>query len=213
MHGDLILLDPANPAQIRAAAELHAALLKTSAIPRLGFTFMTHFFYSLLVQDGLVGCYLYRSGDQYVGFLSFTEKPHDFMDEGKRRHFFRLSLVLAWSVLAKPSRVRVLWETLKITRRRERPPSDDSATGEFLSFGVLKEFAAKREGENGLRIPNVLFEAGIRYFRERGFRKIEWNVEKENLPAMLFYRSYGATLEKSPVAWPSDYRVTLDIGR
>jgi ribosomal protein S18 acetylase RimI-like enzyme len=208
--GLIVSVDPTDPEQVLAAAELHKKLLGDSPIPRLGSLFMTRFFYSQLIKDRLIHCYLYRLDNSYVGFLSLTEKPFSFMREGQRRHFFRLSLILCLALLAKPSRIRILWETLVFSRRKTQT-KDRERTGELLSFGVLEEFSAKRDGENRLRIPNILFDKGIGYFREKGFRRVEWNVNKENLPAIIFYRSYGATLEKSADAWPGDYRVRLEL--
>lgn len=208
--GEIVAVDPRDPRQVVAAADLHRKLLGRSPIPRLGDLFMTRFFYSRLVGDGLIRCYLYRVDRQYVGFLSLTEKPYSFMSEGRRRHFFRLAVILGLAVLAKPSRVRILWDTLGAARRKTLTGEGDGI-GELLSFGVLEGFSARRDGPQGLRIPNILFDEGIRYFRERGFRRIEWSVDHDNLAAMIFYRSYGATLEKSADAWPGDYRVRLAL--
>jgi ribosomal protein S18 acetylase RimI-like enzyme len=205
----LVAVDPDNPEHVLAAARLHAALLGHSPIPRLGSLFMTRFFYSQLVRDGLVHCFLYRVNGEYVGFLSFTERPYSFMSEGRSAHLLRLAFILGLAVLAKPARWRILFDTA--TAGRRTPPSDADGVGEFLSFGVLEQFSAHRDSQQGLRIPTVLFDAGIRHFRQRGFRRIEWNVDADNLRAIIFYRSYGATLEKSPLAWPSDYRVRLAL--
>ena len=205
----IVAVDGRNRDHVQAAATLHEALLGHSPIPRLGRLFMTRFFYSQLVRDGLVHCYLYRIGGQYVGFLSLTERPFTFMSEGRRAHLLRLALILGLAVLAGPSRARILLDTLTAGRRPS--PADPTGIGEFLSFGVLEQFAAERVGTQGLRISNVLFDGGIRHFRERGFRRIEWNVDKDNLRAIVFYRSYGARMEKSPLAWPSDYRVWLEL--
>src|SRR5688572_23658279 len=171
--GQMVVVDPDDPGQVRAAAALHHKLLGHSPIPRLGFLFMTRFFYSQLIRDGLVHCYLYRVDGEYIGFLSFTERPYSFMSEGRRRHLVRLALILGLAVLAKPSRARILWETLTIARRKT-VAEDHDGIGEFLSFGVLEPFSARRTGPDGLRIPNILFDAGIRYFRERRFRRLEW---------------------------------------
>ena len=208
-RGELVPLDPDDPEHVGAAAHLHATLLGHSPVPRLGMRFMTRFFYSRLVADGLVRCYLYRVEGQYVGFLSLTERPDSFMRQGTRRHLVRLAAVLAASLAEKPSRVGILWETLAASRRKQHASPRD-AVGELLSFGVLPGFAARRES-NGLRIPTILFDAGIRHFRERGFRRIEWTVDRDNLPAMILYRSYGAVLDKSADAWPGDYRVRLEL--
>lgn len=206
----IVALDPDNPAHVRAAAELHERLLGRSPIPRLGRLFMTRFYYSRLVKDALVHCYLYRVEEQFVGFLSLTEKPNSFMNEGTHRHFFRLSLVLFLALLVNPSRIRILWQTLKVAHRKTQA-ADGEGIGELLSFGVLQEFATRKDGDHGLRIPNLLFEHGIRHFQERGFRRVQWTVDKDNLTAMILYRSYGATLEKGAAAWPGDYRVWLDL--
>ena len=205
----IVTLDPNNAEHVRAAAGLHERLLGHSPIPRLGSLFMKRFFYSQLVQDGLVQCFLYRASGQYVGFLSFTERPFSFMSEGRRAHVLHLAFILGLSVLARPARLRILLDTIKAGRRD--PPANPTGIGEFLSFGVLEQFATQRDDRQGLRIPNALFDAGIGHFRERGFRRIEWNVDKDNLRAMIFYRSYSATMEKSPLAWPSDYRVRLEL--
>lgn len=208
-EGKVVFLDPDNSTQVRAVAELHSKLLKTSPIPRLGFLFMTRFFYRQLVKDGLIGCYLYRLGNQYVGFVSFTETPHSFMSEGKRRHFVRLSFILGLALLQKPWRLGVLWDSLTIARRENLDPLEDRATtGEVLSFAVLPEF---RHGKKGHRISNILFDAAMRYFRERRFHKLEWNVEKENIRALAFYRSYGARFAESAVAGPKEYRGSIDL--
>jgi ribosomal protein S18 acetylase RimI-like enzyme len=204
----IVALDPRNPEHVLAAATLHETLLAHSPIPRLGRLFMTRFFYSLLVEDGLVHGLLYVVDGQYVGFLTFTERPFSFMADAKRAHFLRLVLILGLAVVARPARIRILLDTL--AQKRE-PAEDPAGIGEFLSFGVLEQFATRRDPARGLRIPNVLFDAGIEHFRIRGFRRIEWNVDGSNLRAILFYRAYKAAMEKSPRAWPSDYRVWLDL--
>ena len=208
--GKIVRLDPGDATQLRAVAGLHATLLPGSPIPRLGTRFMTHFYYRSLVKDGLVGCFLYKVGEQYVGFLAFTEHPGTFMSEGRRRHLLRLMLVLGRAMLAKPGRIRVLWETVAIGRRDGRRPAGASAgVGEVLSFGVLEGF---RGGAPGLRISNQLFDATIRHLGERGCRRLEWNVEKANLRGQQFYASYGARMERSAVAGEREFRGWIEIG-
>lgn len=208
--GRIVRLDPGDATQLRAVAGLHATLLPSSPIPRLGTHFMTRFYYRSLVKDGLVGCFLYQVGERYVGFLAFTEHPRTFMSEGRRRHPLRLALVLALAMLTKPGRVRVLWQTVAIGRREGRRASQAPAgVGEVLSFGVLDGF---RGGAPGLRISNHLFDATIRHLEARGCRRLEWNVEKTNLRGQQFYRSYGGRMEESAVAGERELRGWIDIG-
>jgi ribosomal protein S18 acetylase RimI-like enzyme len=203
-----VTLDPHNREHVLAVAELHETLLGHSPIPRLGRLFMTRFFYSTLVEEGLVQGFLYRLDGRYVGFLTFTEQPFTFMAQARRAHFLRLAVILGLGVLARPARIRILLDTL--SQRRE-PAEEAAGIGEFLSFGVLEQFAGRRDSGQGLRLSNVLFDAGIEHFRVRSFRRIEWSVDGSNLRAILFYRTYKAAMEKSPRAWPGDYRVWLDL--
>ncbi len=208
-RSEVVTLDPNDPDQVRAAAELHRTLLGHSPIPRLGLAFMTEFFYSHLVRDGLIHCYLYRLNGEYVGFLSLTETPATFLSEGKRKHLARLSLLLGVAVLARPSRTRILLETLAAGRHKST--HNTKGTGEILSFGVLERAVSTRHKKDDVRISTALFDTGISHFRERGFHRVEWTVDEDNLPAMIFYRSYGATMERTRDAWPSDYRVWLEL--
>ena len=213
--GEIVRLDPTDKAQLQAVAELHSTLLPSSPIPGLGTDFMTRFYYRTLVEDGLVGCFLYQVGERYVGFLAFTEHPGTFMSEGRRRHLLRLLFVVGLAVLTKPSRVRVLWETVVIGRREgrrpegRRPAAAPAGVGEVLSFGVLEGF---RGGAPGRRISNRLFDATIQHLEERGARRLEWNVEKSNVRGQQFYQSYGARLEESAVAGEHELRGWIDLG-
>lgn len=207
--GKIVRLDPDDAAQLQAVARLHAALLPTSPIPRLGAAFMTRFYYPCLVKDALIGCFLYQVGERYVGFLSFTEHPDTFMSEGRRRHFWRLLSVLGLAMLTTPSRLRVLWETVAIGRRDGRRPAEAHArVAEVLSFGVLEGF---RGGAPGLRISNRLFDTTVRHLQARGFRRLEWNVEKSNLRGQQFYRTYGAQFEASAVAGEHELRGSMSL--
>ncbi len=209
-HGHIAALDPDDPEQVLAAARLHAQLLERSPIARLGLPFMNRFYYSRLVKDGLITCDFYVHRGEYAGFVVSTESPSTFMAEGRRRHFVFLLALLGWCVVLWPPRLGTILQTMKIARRRQ-PLEEESRTGELLSFGVLPAHRQARDPETGLRISNVLFDHAIAKFRDRGFTRLQWNLEGDNKPAMFFYLSYGATATKSETAWPSDYRLTLDL--
>ena len=207
----IIALNPDNREHVVAAARLHAQLLGHSPIARLGLPFMTRFYYSRLVRDGLIACDFYVHQGEYAGFIVYTDSPSTFMEEGRRRHFLFLAALLVWCFALWPPRLRTILQAMKITRRRE-PAEDEGRTGELLSFGVLPAHRQARDPRTGLRISNVLFEHAIATFRDRGFARFRWNLERDNKAAMLFYLSYGATAEESQAAWPSDYRLTLNLG-
>jgi ribosomal protein S18 acetylase RimI-like enzyme len=206
----IVEVEPRNAVHVRAISRLHGTLLRRSPVPRLGTLFMERFFYSTLIRDGAIRAFLYRVDGAYVGFLSLTERPFTFMRDARRRHFLRLALILCLSVVSKPSRLTLLADVARAGRHRVST-AESLLTGEILSFGVLEPYLARRDIGTHLRISNALFDHALGYFRERGMRQVEWNVDGDNLRAVVFYHSYGATMQKSPLAWPSDYRVRLRL--
>ena len=204
----ILIVDPGNPEHVRAAAWLHQTLLSESPIPGLGWIFMTRFYYTQLVKDGLIRCYLYRLDGEYVAFLAVTDKPLSFMSEGVRRHYVRLAAVLALSLFQKPSRARIMFATSAASRRRATTEGTDGL-GEVLSIGVLEAFRGRRDAMTGKRISAALLDAGIRYLSDRGCRRIDVNVDQDNVRAIRFYESYGFVLERSLLALPSDWRGRL----
>jgi len=204
----ILTVDSDDPEHVRAAASLHQALLGESPIPGLGWMFMTRFYYTQLVKDELIRCYLYRLDGEYVGFLAVTDQPLSFMGEGVRRHYVRLALILALSLCQKPSRARIMFATSAASRRRATTEGTDRL-GEILSIGVLEAFRGQRVDPGGKRISAALLDAGIRYLSDRGCRRIELNVDQDNVRAIRFYQSYGFVLERSPLALPHDWRGRL----
>ena len=132
------------------------------------------------------------------------------MKRGRWLHPILLPSVLALSIAQRPRRLSKLWESVR-TGRKRKMLLEEVGVGEFLSSGVLPEYTREIDAESGLRVAAALFNHAPDYFRSRCFTRIEWNVEKDNLRARLFYLSIGATMEKSAAAWPADYRVTLRL--
>lgn len=73
---------------------------------------------------------------------------------------------------------------------------DDGKIGEYLSIGVREEFLHVKDAQNGLRIPNVLFERVIEFYRANNFEEILLTVKKDNRRSLLFWHSYGAKLKE-----------------
>ncbi len=210
MSGRIIALDPDNLEHVRAAASLHRTLLESSPVAQLGSLFMERFYYSSLVKDDLICCVLYVDGGEYIGFLSYTKHPYTFMSEGPRRHTVCLAAILALSILAKPTRLKQIWATIRNLRMR-RSSSDARCSGEFLSFGVLPDHVARKDAKTGSRVSNLLFDHGMEVLRHAGFNTLSANIGKHEVESLLFYSSYGATFEETPLSWPVEYRATLDL--
>ena len=189
MEKSMILpLDPADPSQVRAAACLHETLLPESPVPGLGRFFMTKFYYRELVRAGLIRCDLFKSGDRYVALSVYTKDPFTFMEAGKRRFFFWLIFVLGVSVAAKPVRIGILWKMAR--RSQKRDAAQDQSVGEYLSLGVLPDYANACDAGSGLRAAHALLAKVMDYFRREGRREIYLVIEKQNRLAFRFYENY-----------------------
>lgn len=192
----IVELDWTDKEEVRAVSTLHKRLLGDSPIPQLGGLFMAGFYYRDLAKDGLLKCDLYKSNGDYVAFAVYTEYPLTFMAEGRRRHFFRLCAIIFLSVIMNPVRLMTIIKVLKMSRRRGLEERKDGI-GEMLSFGVLEPYRDMKDETTKLRIANTLFERTMSYFKGKGFKKMCGEIRKNNVPALLLWKSYGAVPEGS----------------
>jgi ribosomal protein S18 acetylase RimI-like enzyme len=185
------------------AARLHASLLPDSPIARLGFRFMSRFYYATLVADGLICCDVAYHDGAPVGFIAYTSQPTRFMSEGLRRHWLALGALVAGQVLASPRRLGVILWTMAFMRGQAGPPLDPNA-GELLSFGVEPDFRSTRfVRQTGRRIPVELFDGALAWFRAQGVRECRAVVEARNREALFFYVARGCRTEPLVGSSPS----------
>src|SRR5262245_47308203 len=116
------------------AADLHAELLATSPVARMGKQFMRDIYYGALVDADLAVAHVAYVDDEPAGFLTATNHPDRFMSRGMTRRPFRVGFGLARALLTRPARIATLWETLTLNASRQA--EDAAPTGELLSFGV-----------------------------------------------------------------------------
>jgi ribosomal protein S18 acetylase RimI-like enzyme len=115
------------------------------------------------------------------------------MKKGKARYFFFILRTLLVCVLQNPLRIGVILGVMK--QAGGRGGQDETGLGEYLSLGVLPEYAQARDEKTGLRIPNLLFERVIEYFGRHGFKEILLMIRKTNKKSQMFYHSYGAAMK------------------
>ena len=196
----IVALDPGNKEHRLAAAELHGSLLPESPIAGLGRRFMKNFYYDKLVRDGLIICDLYFHEGRYVALSSYTRDPFTFMARGKKKHFLFLFLTVAAGLLIKPSRLGTLLKTMRLGKQRECSCSCKAENGqvaELLSFAVKPEYSSHRDAATGKKVPNLLCDRVIDFFRKEGYAKIQFIVKKDNKPSLLFFNSYKAQVREA----------------
>ncbi|MGH0028715.1 MAG: GNAT family N-acetyltransferase [Myxococcota bacterium] len=186
---ELRVLDPRDPEQLEAFADLHEATLPDSVPVQFGRRFMTGFYFSRLVEDGLIAGDLYRYEGRYIGYNLYTKYPDSFMRRGVQRHFGFLLHFMPRVFAANP---RALLAIPHALRNQGGFPRDDQ-TGYWLTFGVHPDFRSVRvEGKPPARL---LVERMFDYFREEGFAAVEGTVEADNRAAIIFYKTCGFSFE------------------
>jgi len=188
----VVRLNPDDPDQVNATAQLHAELLPDSFTARLGHHFMTRFYFSKLVASDLISCDLYAHEGSYVGFSVYTKYPDTFMREGIRRHFISLCWISARAFLSDPRRLAVLPGML----RKDAWLQKEKATyaGYWMTFGVLESHRRLKIDDRGTRISSALVHAMLDYFRKEGFGRLDGGVERDNKSAIFFYHSCGFSI-------------------
>jgi GNAT superfamily N-acetyltransferase len=188
----LVALSARDAEAHEACARLLEELLPHSAPALLGRRFMTGFYLPKLLGSGLIAGDLFRFEGRWVGFNLYTKHPGTFMREGIRQHFFFLLGFMPVVFLTRPRALLGVREMLR--NRAGLPAPEEPSTGYWLTFGVLPD--ARRLQIEGRSVARHLVDRMLDYFREQGLAAVEGTVDKDNGPALFFYRSYGFGFEE-----------------
>jgi len=185
----LQILSPHNREQLDAFVALHEITLPDSVPVQFGRRFMLEFYFTKLVEDGLIAGDLFEYDGRYAGYNLYTRFPQDFLKQGIRRHFGQLLGLMPRVFLANPGALLAVPHMLRNTGGM---PEDDD-TGYWLTFGVHPEFRPVRV--DGRPIARILVDRMFDYFREHGMGAVEGTVESSNRAAIIFYKSCGFQFE------------------
>lgn len=207
-HSGVVALSPDDEAQVEAMAALHLELLPESVPARFGRRFMTRFYFSRLVESGLLAGDLYCHEGTYVGFSAYTMHPDTFLGDGIRRHFLRLCLLMP-SVLLEAPRERTRAVRELVAKSGDVRPASPGRTGYWLTFGVQDAYRKLKVDERGSRISKLLVDAMLSRLRAAGIERVDGAVSRENRGAILFYHSCGFRIDDS--AGGPDFHIHLDL--
>jgi ribosomal protein S18 acetylase RimI-like enzyme len=186
-------------ADVNAVADLHVRYLPDSPVVRMGERFLRKFYYTKLIEDGLMGCEICRTDGQVVGFISYTKYPLDFMTRGIRKRFFYLSWLIFTSIVVRPAMIKDILFVLRIMRERssESHKPSEGNIGEVLSLVAHSEYRRYIPPGGKSRLSSRLFETMVKYFRGEGFDRVHLMVQPSNLASNIFFQTMGCEFEKT----------------
>ncbi|MGQ0537404.1 MAG: hypothetical protein ACT4R6_00535 [Gemmatimonadaceae bacterium] len=209
-------LDPHNRADVAAVSALHEQFLGDSPVARMGPRFLRDCYYSRLLADGLFDCVACRdvAEGRIVAFMSYTDRPTDFMSRGLRRHFFRVAWTIGTTVLRSPGRLKDVLFVMRLMRERREDGDDEvlrRGAGEALSMAVLPEYRGAVPAGGTARLPTRLIELMAADLRERQVSEIAFYVDPSNLAANLLYSSLGCRFDKITHAGLTRHRFVYPV--
>lgn len=111
-NNSIIYLKWNDKKHIETVSNLHMKLLPESVLSKLGYLFLSKFYYIKLTKNNLIDVYLYKQSEEYVGFISCTNKPLYFIEEVIRKEFFLLIWFVWLSIILKPQSLVILIKIL-----------------------------------------------------------------------------------------------------
>jgi len=183
---------------IKAVSSLHMKLLPESILSKLGFLFLSKFYYPKLIKNKSIEGYLYKQEKDYVGFIVCTNRPFNFMGEGIKKYFLQIILILTISIILNPRRIKTLLDYLLKTNKdslmKKMQINYGNKMGEFLSFGVLENFRKNIDSSEKISIPNVLMKLVSRHFEINNKQYALLRILKTNTRAIQFYQKHAGVI-------------------
>lgn len=194
-------MNPRNRSDVEAVSALHERFLSESPVARMGSAFLRDCYYSRLLASGLYDCLVCRSrkDGRVVAFITYTDKPMDFMSRGLKLHFVPVAWSVGRTVVTSPKRLRDVLHVLRLMSVRSKNSEDrvlKAGAAEALSMAVLPEFQNSVPEGGKSRVAVRLIELMAADMRERKVSDIAFYVDPANRAANLLYSAMGCKFEK-----------------
>jgi SAM-dependent methyltransferase/ribosomal protein S18 acetylase RimI-like enzyme len=198
---------------IAEVARLHMALLGFGPLAGLGEFFIREIGYRVNLADGLLQLALYEVDGRAAGFVAYTQRSITFHRSALRRHWVRVLIVLALTMLRHPYRLPQLMRVLKVMRsRRGETRIGGDPMGEVVAIAVQREYLAPDFiRRSGLRVTDELIRHAMAYLRRAGVGEMRMLVDAPNKAALLMYHRLGARFEPYEQAGEPMVHVWFDI--
>jgi hypothetical protein len=207
-------LDPDSATDVGDVATLYEQFLPTSPVVHLGPRFLREFFFAELVRDGLLGCLVCRVEGRVVAFLSWTNRPGNFISRGIKRHPLSLAWIMLRSIAARPAFLRELLATVRMVTRRAGDsgiPAWEPGMIEALSLVVPPEYQRHVPPGGKGRLTTRLVQALADHARTEGAERVIYVVQPSNAASCIFFSAMGCEFAKGTYAGDPVYVYTHDL--
>jgi ribosomal protein S18 acetylase RimI-like enzyme len=197
-------LDPRNSIHVDGVVALHVRHFR----PRLGAEFLRSFYYSKLVDTGLVRVTICRIGDDVIGFIAYTSQPRDYLSVGVRREFPSLARLIVRNLAVQPTLARSLRWLMYSTSEGFRKDLD-ALTGEVLYIATDPRHrdCVPQGGRSAVAVR--LFESMKSFFFGTGRDKVLLVVNPKNVAAHRFFQAMGCRSEAHVYKKGTDHQFTM----
>lgn len=203
--------DEYQPAPAELLADLHARILPTSPLVRLGHRFMEKFYYKVLPEAGLIFGAVAWVNEKPAAFVVATSDSSGFIRTATQRYWLKMAYECSMSLLTNPRVLKGVPEALALTKARfaewrqrakHAKPKFEAPVphgGEILSIGTLPEYQTpKFHRETRLNVAEELLNFAVNRLRNSGTQVVRCVVDADNKPAQFFYHSRGWRRESAP---------------
>ena len=203
-------LDPRIAADVDRVATLYEEHLGDSFVVLLGPRFLREFFFSRLVESELLGCLVCRVDGRVVAFLSWTNRPGDFIGRGIKRHFIALSWIMLKDVIRTPSALGRIVAALKMVTKRsgDHGGEGDPKAIEAISLVVPPEYQTYVPAGGKARTTVRLVQELAAHARGEGMERVFYVVKPANKASSIFFAVMGCEMNKRTYAGEEVYVYT-----
>lgn len=200
----LARFDKHSPAPARDVAELHAELLPTSPVVKLGRPFLEGFYYAILPAAGALFGALALVDETPAGFIVATDDSARFATNAIRGRRLAVARAIVPSMIRSPRRMAAAAEILRLAFTTTST-AGGRPEGEILSMGVRDRFREPQfVARSGLHIAHDLMDDALERLHAVGVSRVRAVVDADNLTAQFFYRGRGWSRTRAHVpGWRS----------
>jgi len=188
------LLDARNRDDVDAVLALQMKYFPIPDDSGLRRDLLRNYFFTDLINDGLVRCIVGRKDGEIVCYFAYTPYPNSYQKDGRRTHLLHLYWITLVSLVCRPNRIRnarKLLNRYKGEAQGKRPSVYPPGTADILFLATVYPYGKWVPPGGQSRLTIRVFEEGVKDLARLGLKDIFMTVRSSNVPSMRFCHSLG----------------------